>query len=85
MLLEKMWAKLHGCYDRIAGGREYEAVRDLTGAPGIFYFGIDDETFDMIYEGQNLGYIMFASVSDNYTAQMAKQEGIVRGHAYTIL
>lgn len=50
LLLEKMWAKLHGCYDRIAGGLEYETIRDLSGAPGYFYKEIEDETFDLIYE-----------------------------------
>ena len=36
ILLEKMWAKIHSCYDRIAGGWEFETIRDLTGAPGYY-------------------------------------------------
>jgi len=50
ILLEKMWAKIHGCYDRIAGGLEYETIRDLSGAPGYFYFEINDETFEKILD-----------------------------------
>lgn len=45
ILLEKMWAKLHGCYDRIAGGLEYETIRDLSGAPGYFFRGFEDDSF----------------------------------------
>lgn len=32
ILLEKAWAKLHGCYQRIESGLAYQALRDLTGA-----------------------------------------------------
>lgn len=50
VLLEKMWAKIHGCYDRIAGGLEYETIRDLCGAPGYFYYEVNEFTFDKILE-----------------------------------
>ena len=50
ILLEKMWAKLHGCYDRIAGGLEFETIRDLCGAPGYFFSEVNDETFGEIHE-----------------------------------
>ena len=43
-----MWAKIHGCYDRIAGGLEYETIRDLCGAPGYFFFEITDDSFEKI-------------------------------------
>ena len=33
--LEKMWAKLHGSYAKVEGGRSFETMRDLTGAPAI--------------------------------------------------
>ena len=67
ILLEKMWAKLHGCYDRIAGGREYETIRDLTGAPGYFFHQIDDESFQSIYDFDNQGYLMSCSVGPDYS------------------
>ena len=34
LILEKAWAKLHGSYARIEGGYSFNAMRDLTGAPG---------------------------------------------------
>jgi len=48
ILLEKMWAKIHSCYDRIAGGWEFETIRDLTGAPGYYLTSIENDTFDLI-------------------------------------
>lgn len=33
LILEKAWAKLYGCYERIEQGTCREAQRDLTGAP----------------------------------------------------
>lgn len=85
VLLEKMWAKLHGCYDRIAGGLEYETIRDLSGAPGYFFRGIDDETFEKIFEYDEANYVMGCSMSDTYDQALAEQQGIVPGHAYTLL
>ena len=73
VLLEKMWAKLHGCYDRIAGGLEYETIRDLSGAPGYFFRGIDDETFEKIFEYDEANYVMGCSMSDTYDQALAEQ------------
>lgn len=69
LLLEKMWAKLHGCYDRIAGGLEYETIRDLTGAPGFFHRGIDDSTFQKILEYDQSKYIMGCSMAETCTEE----------------
>jgi hypothetical protein len=33
IMMEKAYAKLHGCYDRISGGWPHHAMTDLTGAP----------------------------------------------------
>ena len=73
VLLEKMWAKLHGCYDRIAGGLEYETIRDLSGAPGYFFRGIDDDTFEKIFEYDEQNYVMGCSMSDTYDQALAEQ------------
>lgn len=73
LLLEKMWAKLHGCYDRIAGGLEYETIRDLCGAPGYFFSGIDEDAFDRIYAYDQANYMMGCSMSDTYDQAQAEQ------------
>ena len=85
ILLEKMWAKLHGHYDRIAGGLEYETIRDLCGAPGYFFRGIDDDTFEKIFEYDEQNFMMGCSLSDEYDQALAEKQGIVAGHAYTLL
>jgi len=37
LILEKVWAKLHGDYCRIIGGLSHETFRDMTGAPAWLY------------------------------------------------
>lgn len=36
-LLEKAYAKSYGDYNRIVGGQPFEAIKDLTGGPGLQY------------------------------------------------
>jgi len=43
LLLEKVWAKLHGDYCRIIGGLSHETFRDMTGAPGYMYSSKKEE------------------------------------------
>ncbi|KAG5188255.1 hypothetical protein JKP88DRAFT_287577 [Tribonema minus] len=35
-LIEKAWAKLHGCYEQTSGGWEHHALMDLTGGAGQY-------------------------------------------------
>jgi len=41
LILEKVWAKLHGSYERIEAGFAHNVMTDLTGAPS---FDLDIET-----------------------------------------
>ncbi len=36
-LIEKLWAKLNGCYERIQAGWQHEALRVISGAPANDY------------------------------------------------
>ena len=72
ILLEKMWAKLHGCYDRIVGGLEYETIRDLSGAPGYYYNSIEEETFDKFLKYYAEDYVMGCMVSEDYDPELAE-------------
>ena len=35
LILEKVWAKLHGSYERIEAGHSHNVMTDLTGAPSF--------------------------------------------------
>ena len=37
IILEKIWAKVHGDYVKIIGGLSHQAFRDMTGAPSYMY------------------------------------------------
>lgn len=63
MLLEKVWAKLHGNYARIIGGQAHETLRDLTGAPGFEFMTSDEETWERIKDADLKKHIMAAGVS----------------------
>jgi len=36
-LIEKLWAKINGSYERTAAGWQHEALRVITGAPASDY------------------------------------------------
>lgn len=80
-----MWAKLHGYYERIVEGFEFETIRDLTGAPGYFSQQIDEDTFDKIYEYDQAGYVMSCAMRPGYDPELATKQGLVPGHAYTLI
>lgn len=65
VILEKAWAKIHGCYERIAAGNTYLTIRDLTGAPGYYWLNIDDRLWDKILEFDKYDYPMSCSIHDS--------------------
>jgi len=87
MLVEKAYAKLHGTFASIEGGFEHLAMSDLTGGvPGT----IEDLQTDMdakwdqiklLYEG---GHLLGAGSGSGSDTDIS-DEGIVKGHAYSIL
>lgn len=100
MLLEKAWAKLHGCYERIESGMPYRALMDLLGAAGKEYHletekhpdGLiaKDKFFSMLCKYDQAGYLMVAGTpgSDTFTKGDKSQipmSGLIPGHAYTLL
>ena len=52
MLLEKAYAKLHGCYESLASGFIDEALRDLT-AGATLYLDLNQGKGEMLKNGEN--------------------------------
>ena len=50
MIMEKAWAKVHGSYDRIYGGKCYHILRDLTSAPSWLFDIRDDGVFEILVD-----------------------------------
>lgn len=87
MLLEKAYAKVHGNYQALEGGNESLAMEDLTGGvPGSLDNLKDDmdgnwQRIRLLFEGGHLLGAGSTSGKDTDTTS----EGIVKGHAYSIL
>jgi calpain len=87
-LLEKAYAKLHGSYEALKGGKAAEAMEDFTG--GV------TETFDLTKAPPNLFKIMLkayarSSMMSCSIGAMTKKDmeskldnGLIKGHAYSL-
>ena len=93
VLLEKAYAKLHGCYESINGGRPEQGLVDITnGISELINF--DSEEFeqmknngsfwDLLQNCINSGYLLAAS-SNGESDTVETELGIVEGHAYAVL
>lgn len=98
MILEKAYAKLHGNYYTLKGGYACEGMMDLTGCPTTYFDFEDEQVRAMISSGQfwmmikefdEEGFLMSVSSpgEDRWSEnpQHKLPNGIVPGHAYTLL
>ena len=99
--MEKAYAKLHGSYATLCGGRMYAAMIDLTGAPyreidltsvENFEMMVDNSMWELLLSNDAMGYIQSAATlgEDNMSVggdRHAEEgsSGLVGGHAYAIL
>ena len=82
-LLEKAYAKVHGCYKAISGGHIAEAFLDLTGAPTVVY---DLQSRD--FDGRTFWYQLLSYRKRRLPmgcGTSTSQAGIIGMHAYSIL
>lgn len=85
--IEKAYAKAYGSYFGIVGGDPVHALRDLTGAP---YDRIEDYTdlkaaWAKLKDANSKGYILTCFTKSAAIAEQQSGEGLVSGHAYSIL
>lgn len=87
ILLEKAYAKAYGSYWEIVGGDPVHALRDLTGAPydRIENFDNMDEAWSQLKEANAKQFMLTCFTYSGRTVEEKKEQGIVSGHAYTIL
>ena len=87
MILEKVYAKVYGCYQYIERGFTIETVRDLTGAPGR-YHEIRPEESDRVWGviTQSLKEKFLLTVgSKRADESKGPQKGLFAAHSYCVL
>ncbi|XP_067102567.1 calpain-5-like [Osmerus mordax] len=95
-LVEKAYAKLHGCYEALDGGNTADALVDFTGGVSEPLDLVEDrlkdhqdkrsELFERVLKVHNRGGLISCSIRATSSAEMeARLEcGLVKGHAYAV-
>lgn len=88
-ILEKAYAQLYGCYERLVSGTPYHAFTDLTGNPTELYDLSDNEHTNGLWEkllAWNRSEENLMSAACEEAAQANPEEaGLMMDHSYTIL
>ena len=86
MIMEKVWAKLHGSYSKIMAGQSYEVYRDLLGAPSFYHKTNEDYIWEKVYSGYQNEFIMSAtSYPNDMDLVNLENTGIIALQSYSIL
>ena len=89
LILEKVWAKLHGSYERIEAGFAHNVMTDLTGAPSFdvdIEFDGPDVVWNRLAIAEQKNYIMAASAgATDASAEALEALGLVAQHSYGLL
>ncbi|PRP85427.1 hypothetical protein PROFUN_06973 [Planoprotostelium fungivorum] len=98
ILLEKAYAKLHGCYENLEGGNECHPMVDLTGATSqVIQLDQQNARLDMLHSGKmwnkvvkwhNNGFILsciYNSTSIKEKSNPQSGKGLIQDHLYSII
>ena len=89
-LLEKAYAKLHGCYEALVGGSTCDAMVDFSGGCSETQeLGMDerdwDDTFRIMRKNYDKSTMIACYINPDPNVIEAKtQVGLIRGHAYSV-
>lgn len=88
LLLEKAYAKLHGCYETISGGTMGYGLKDLTGCIPTMYQPQDPGRWNKMNHLVERGHTVLLGIrsqSQDLDFDTAKGLGILVNHGYVIL
>lgn len=87
-IIEKVWAKVNGNYERINNGYPSEAMRFLTGCPTTYTdlttYGSPDDIWNILVDSDNNNYIAIAGTTGGADST-TNSYGLANGHAYSML
>ncbi|GAV05007.1 hypothetical protein RvY_15199-1 [Ramazzottius varieornatus] len=92
-LLEKAYAKLHGCYEALDGGNLTDALVDFTGGAAESIelkdhqnVELQDNLFRLLERDLQFNSLMCAAIDIDSRDEMeaVQQNGLVKGHAYGV-
>jgi len=88
-VLEKAYAKIYGCYERLVSGSPYHSLPDLTGNPAEIYELHDEEALQGLWEkllSWNASEDNLMSVACDESSRLdPTKAGLMKDHSYTIL
>jgi hypothetical protein len=89
VILEKCWAKLHGSYQAIETGDPGQTLRDLTGAPSEHFSCSEPRLmWQALLEARRSGFVVAACMAmaeDGQAGEHERADGLIEGHAYSVL
>jgi calpain-15 len=92
LILEKVWAKVYGSYQRIESGNTGEALHPLTGCPTKYFMHSNvraDNLWSRIHRAEEKHFVMCCAVASAADPMRdpsdMKAVGLVDGHAYSLL